>query len=234
MLRALLAALLAAATARTHPYSTGGRSGSSSGSGSGYHAGHVTRKDIQDCMFQPINGSLLAFIAELGEIVKGNQRESDVQWSRFDQDAEADFMDLITRCLDVCPMPETPDVRFSCREDYHAYVATFNGETKYHAALQWQVFFLCFFLLLGALCRRCLPTWMPYTVGLLVISFLMGGAAQVPISIWAPGCPSHLMMFDYDHDHYLNRTEFDHSQCVGCDPNAFCTAARSESGLNTD
>ena len=63
---------------------------------------------------------------------------------------------------------------------------------------------------------------MPYTVGLLLVSFVLGAAAQIPVTLNLYGCPMQIFMYDYDHDHQISRAEYNASRCVGCVNSSWC------------
>ena len=63
---------------------------------------------------------------------------------------------------------------------------------------------------------------MPYTVGLLLVSFVLGAAAQTPVTLSLYGCPMQIFLYDYDHDHQISRAEYNASRCVGCVNSSWC------------
>ena len=88
-------------------------------------------------------------------------------------------------------------------------------------SLHWSIFFLISCALFGVLFRMIFPTWLPYTVGLLLVGFFAGvlghalGASE--------DCPMYaLMSNDVDGDNMISRAEWDNFVCVGCVQGSVC------------
>jgi len=124
----------------------------------------------------------------------------------------------------VCPSPMAPDIKEECTEDAHKFRSTFRSLTTQRNSLQWEVFFLIFWVLMGAFFRRFSPSWVPYTVGILVIGVTLGAIAEVVEQ--NPKCPHNIFLYDSDGDNRVSRAEYDRYLCVGCNPDSFCLTAQ--------
>ena len=124
----------------------------------------------------------------------------------------------------ACPAPAHIDVQFECSDhSVHSFASDFNHMLKKRLGLMWNIFFVICALLFGALFRMCFPTWLPYTVGLLIVGMLAGGIGQLAAT--QPDCPMYAMKYDYDGDGYISRTEWEGFTCVGCHAASYCATA---------
>jgi hypothetical protein len=123
------------------------------------------------------------------------------------------------RCHRACPRLPPPAEEQQCSEYHHE-----RPGATHHAGVHFAILFLALCLLLGGISRLCIP-WMPYTVTLLLLGFLLGGLAFVLES--QVECPLNaLYKFDRDGDERISRAEWSEFICVGCDPDSVC-ASRS-------
>jgi hypothetical protein len=97
---------------------------------------------------------------------------------------------ILTCCDVICPYWRATDFKQECSaHTYHSAYTEWQEEAHHHSALQWNVFFVAFCLLLGAFFKQFLPTQVPYTVGLLLAFMLFGMLGQALSNGIA--CPSH-------------------------------------------
>ena len=122
-------------------------------------------------------------------------------------------------CLSECPPLTAPDFKLQCTEGAHEFRTTFRSKTTQHATMQYEVLFVIFWILCGAVrarparrpthplsitrgrqrppcaCasqffRRFLPPSVPYTVGILSIGLLLGVIAEMVEQ--DPRCPHNM------------------------------------------
>eukprot|EP00441_Pelagodinium_beii_P041071 CAMPEP_0197632526 /NCGR_PEP_ID=MMETSP1338-20131121/9231_1 /TAXON_ID=43686 ORGANISM="Pelagodinium beii, Strain RCC1491" /NCGR_SAMPLE_ID=MMETSP1338 /ASSEMBLY_ACC=CAM_ASM_000754 /LENGTH=930 /DNA_ID=CAMNT_0043204089 /DNA_START=71 /DNA_END=2863 /DNA_ORIENTATION=+ len=100
-----------------------------------------------------------------------------------------DLIALMTECWMICPDFKYTDYKSQCSHGhaFHSAYSEYQEKVTYHASLQWKVGFLVFCILIGAICRYVNPSWMPYTVSLLIVFVILGIIAGVAIQ--APDCP---------------------------------------------
>ena len=127
-------------------------------------------------------------------------------------------------CNTLCPSAGAPDYLFQCSSPTHAHhsaYSTWKENLVIHTSLQWELFFVIVVLIFGAFFRAISPSWLPYTVGLLILFFLVG---------WIAGsvegqtfCPHHAWAYDKKpHDGRISPEEFADFQGVGFDSQSFC------------
>eukprot|EP00931_Biecheleriopsis_adriatica_P009858 TRINITY_DN110951_c0_g1_i1.p1 TRINITY_DN110951_c0_g1~~TRINITY_DN110951_c0_g1_i1.p1 ORF type:complete len:342 (-),score=46.08 TRINITY_DN110951_c0_g1_i1:27-1052(-) len=127
-------------------------------------------------------------------------------------------------CGLVCPRHFVPDFRGECTHGKHAHhsaYSTWSANVTHHAGLQWKMGFLILAILTGALCRACNPTWMPYTVSLLIVFFILGIIAGATSQ--AMDCPSSAY-FLAGADGKVDKTEWDGFIGVGWNKDSFCSS----------
>ena len=87
--------------------------------------------------------------------------------------------DVLQCCDAICPNPSAADFHQKCADHtYHLEYTEWQDAAYQQSTLQWNVFFVAFSLLLGALFKQFLPSQVPYTVGLLLAFILFGLLAQ--------------------------------------------------------
>jgi hypothetical protein len=97
---------------------------------------------------------------------------------------------VLACCDAICPNPSAADFHQKCTDhSYHLEYTEWQDAAYQQSGLQWNVFFVAFSLLLGALFKQFLPSQVPYTVGLLLAFMLFGLLAQKLSDGIA--CPSH-------------------------------------------
>jgi hypothetical protein len=73
-------------------------------------------------------------------------------------------------CHKVCPkLTPTSGAELVCNEGHHT-----RPTADYHAAFHWSILLLALCLTVGSISRFCIPTWIPYTVAVLLIGILLG------------------------------------------------------------
>mmetsp|Transcript_53912 Transcript_53912/g.159752 ORF Transcript_53912/g.159752 Transcript_53912/m.159752 type:complete len:1155 (-) Transcript_53912:469-3933(-) len=199
----LLLVLVVGAPAAVLAEASGSGSSSSSGSSSGVDLNAL-------CRYNAWNGSIATVDACMAKT------NAELELDPYCQDQ------ILTarQCDSLCPFPGAPDNQYECKEHYHTVYATFTGELSSRNSLQWNIFFLCLFALIGAFSKVMFPKWLPYTVGLLVIGMSLGIIAQRIAA--QTDCPWISFMYDSDHDHAISREEWDGFVCTGCHPQSFC------------
>ena len=97
---------------------------------------------------------------------------------------------ILACCDKICPNWRAEDFLQTCSaHTYHSAYTEWQEEAHHQSALQWNVFFVAFCLLLGAFFKQFLPAQVPYTVGLLLVFMLFGLLGQfLSDNIM---CPSH-------------------------------------------
>ena len=98
---------------------------------------------------------------------------------------------IILACCDtLCPYWKAADFKHTCSAHaFHSAYTEWQEEAHHQSELQWNVFFVAFCLLLGAVFKQFLPAQVPYTVGLLLVFMLFGLLGQGLSDGIA--CPSH-------------------------------------------
>lgn len=129
------------------------------------------------------------------------------------------------QCFVVCP--KIDDFSRACHDGHggHGHV-----QVAYHGALQWKIFFLAAGLLFGAFGKRNFPAWVPYTVGLLLVGFVLGMLRSLLAQ--RAVCPMKALdSFDSDHNGAISREEWALFTCADCVADAVCAdPARSCGG----
>ena len=98
--------------------------------------------------------------------------------------------DVLACCDAICPNPSAADFHQKCADHtYHLEYTEWQDAAYQQSTLQWNVFFVAFSLLLGALFKQFLPSQVPYTVGLLLAFILFGLLAQKLSD--GVACPAH-------------------------------------------
>jgi len=144
-----------------------------------------------------------------------------VELKSFEPPSEAAFDAFFSSlCNGVCPSPRAPDFRVKCEEGAHAFRATFRELAGHRASYQWELLFIVFWLLLGVGFRHFNPSWLPYTVSLLLLGLLLGAVAELVEQ--SPSCPHNLLLHDYDLDNKVSVVEYESALCVSCHPKSFC------------
>ena len=127
-------------------------------------------------------------------------------------------------CSDFCPVSYAADYNFECSAPTHVHHSSYynwQAAQSIRPSLQWGLFFLIISILFGALFRcsaRCCA--IPYTVGLLIVFFLLGLVGG-RMEYWSH-CPHHAFAYDDNHDSMISREEFARFQGVGFHPESFC------------
>ena len=150
-------------------------SGSSSGSGS----------SPDDCPVNRTHWCRYTSYAELKQEVERLRQEH----GETDTDTVTD--NAVLQCCDaICPNPSAADFHQKCADHtYHLEYTEWQDAAYQQSTLQWNVFFVAFSLLLGALFKQFLPSQVPYTVGLLLAFILFGLLAQKLSD--GVACPAH-------------------------------------------
>ena len=91
------------------------------------------------------------------------------------------------------------------------------------------ILFVSCMLLLGALIRISVPSWIPYTVFVLVFCMFTGMIAHKMSE--GDACPWHAFAFAGG-DNKLDRTEWNRYLCVGCHPESYCLSKGHPLGLS--
>ena len=104
----------------------------------------------------------------------------------------------------------------------HSAYSDWHHAMVVRPSLQWGLFFLVATLLFGSFFRWASPDWLPYTVGLLIVFFLLGLVAG--FLEHSAYCPHHAFAYDFDHDGKISQTEFAAFQGAGYREDAFCRA----------
>ena len=171
----LATALWLGTAAAASASSSGGSSGSSSVSGSSSSEGDCPFSDEEKerwCRHEPYQ----ALRAKLD--TKPVSHESDLPQM------------ILACCDELCPNWRAEDFKQTCSaHTYHTAYTEWQEEAHQQSALQWNVFFVAFCLLLGAFFKQFLPAQVPYTVGLLLV-FLLFGLLGQGLSDEIE-CPSH-------------------------------------------
>ena len=130
---------------------------------------------------------------------------------------------MVRACQQTCPSANAPDHLFECspvRQQYHSAFSDWANALVLRSSMQWGLFFLIITLILGAFFRGVSPSWVPYTVGLLVLFFLIGAAAgMLDKPSW---CPHHAWVYDANHDSRISPEEYRRFQGIGFNSTSFC------------
>ena len=131
--------------------------------------------------------------------------------------------EMVRACQQTCPSANAPDHLFECspvRQQYHSAFSDWANALVLRSSMQWGLFFLIITLILGAFFRGVSPSWVPYTVGLLVLFFLIGAAAgMLDKPSW---CPHHAWVYDANHDSRISPEEYRRFQGIGFNSTSFC------------
>ena len=203
----LLAFLGASALGEASEHSSS--SGSTAAHGSTASAG-VSAADNTLCRYNAWNGS--SAIVEACTRLSTEELANDAYCTQQIATART--------CDTVCPFPGAPDRLHSCSENYHTTWDHHNDELNLREDLQWTIFFLCLFGFVGAFSKMVFPTWLPYTVGLLLIGITLGAIAQLLSN--GSDCPWKAFVHDHNHDGHISHSEWDEFVCKDCHPDSFC------------
>lgn len=132
---------------------------------------------------------------------------------------------LVDGCNIYCPDPNAPDLHFRCMNDhtFHGSYQQWADMTGARSSLGLPVFFLLFTVLEGAFFAACLPSWIPYTVGVMLLNVVVGVVAETLESgIDCPWLAWHFHKSVSTADDYLSREEWDSFIGVGINSSAFC------------
>jgi hypothetical protein len=156
--------------------------------------------------------------------------------------------EVFVMCNDVCPMPKAADLKTACdnHHTHHDFTSVFRDAQTAHPRMQWcaanlpehreracsrrgvrrcalcvgrNIFFISMILLIGAISRECIPSWIPYTVFILVICFCYGLLATVLYI--NPSCPHHAFAYRGS-DNFVSRAEWSRWLCEGCNTTSYC------------
>ena len=124
-------------------------------------------------------------------------------------------------CTEVCPTSKLIDYHQKCSQSGHhmSNIHLFEQAQTMHSNRQYVIFALSFYAILGALCKMSFPKSLPYTVGLLLISFLIGFVSNCFHE--ANDCPMHALRHS-GHDGVVTESEWDAFTCASCNPQSFC------------
>ena len=129
-----------------------------------------------------------------------NRSRSDVE-DDYQLDDWTDWVHF--HCDKVCPLVSPPVGLQECSmgEVHHE-----DPEASYIETMAWNICFLGACLVVGSIARMLLPTWIPYTVALLLLGILMGmlafGLQQ------RNSCPMNaLRKYDRNHDSIVQPSE---------------------------
>ena len=132
-----------------------------------------------------------------------------------------DNLELSKLCAEACPKPELINFHEGCAtgHTFHSVHYLFNEARSLLFGRQYIIFSISFYLIIGAICRMSFPKNVPYTVGLLMLSFIVavvGHTTQMD-----PGCPMYAFRLAGG-DGVVQREEWDAFVCAGCHPNSYC------------
>lgn len=120
-------------------------------------------------------------------------------------------------CHRICPQLPPPAQELECSDGGHHE----RVKADHRQSANFAIFFLAMCILVGALARRFLPKWIPYTVALLLIGMIMGGLSYAAEMRY--DCPMNaLHKYDRDHDEQVSRDEWREFTCDGCHHNSVC------------
>ena len=113
--------------------------------------------------------------------------------------------DFAGECRRVCPGASSLR-QFSCEEHWHDTLTQFDDGQEVTNGLQWTIYFLALSLILSSANKLLFPSWLPFTVGLLVQGIVLGIIAQALFD--RASCPAHALKSQYNtnHDHKISRT----------------------------
>ena len=124
-------------------------------------------------------------------------------------------------CSHFCPRQQPPEESAQCSA--HAYESKPRAER--HDNMFWYIMSVALCLVMGALNRVAMPSWIPYTVSLLIEAMVLGViAATLEDRNWCPMNALHY--YDFSGDGHVDAAERAKFICVGCHPDSVC-AARS-------
>ena len=123
-------------------------------------------------------------------------------------------------CSEVCPPPGLVNHHEQCVQDtWHDTYALFSEAQTLTSGRQYVIFSIAFYILVGAACRMAFPSGLPYTVGLLMLSFVIGFSGH--LTTLGNDCPMHAMRLSGE-DGVVQRAEWDSFTCTDCHPQSFC------------
>ena len=118
------------------------------------------------------------------QVLRGTEAGNRERWPENGTDT------TVLQCCDaICPNPSAADFHQKCADHVPPEYTEWQDAAYQQSTLQWNVFFVAFSLLLGALFKQFLPSQVPYTVGLLLVFILFGLLAQKLSD--GVACPSH-------------------------------------------
>ncbi|KAL3907201.1 MAG: hypothetical protein SGPRY_010261 [Prymnesium sp.] len=162
---------------------------------SGVSGGALNTSHVRDCRHR----SRAEVSAE--KVAQGWEGGEGVDWARVE-------------CNRVCPRLSPPEEQRTCHS------APPLPPPSHHNEMSWSVLFISLCLVLGAINRLLLPSYVPYTVALLFQAIVLGivtGLLQGSNS-----CPMHALQFDSNADGLVSRSEWEEFTCVGCHPESEC------------
>jgi uncharacterized membrane protein YgcG len=113
---------------------------------------------------------------------------------------------------------------------YHGFMADFEEKLSKRSFMM-PILFVVFCLLSGAFFRIAFPSWLPYTVGLLIVGMVLGVIANT--LAFRTECPMFALAHDVDGDGRVSPAEY--AEFIGATyhPGSFCldaVAVSSEAG----
>ena len=110
----------------------------------------------------------------------------------------------------------------------HSFSSNFREKLTKRGSLLWPVFFCVMSVLFGAIFLNLFPHILggriPYTVGLLIVGFILGIVAKLASS--AIDCPMYALIYDANGDDLIDEDEYDRFTCKNCDASAICVDLR--------
>lgn len=130
------------------------------------------------------------------------------------------FPDFAEQCeRHVCPLRFPVDFTEQCLDhSLHSFDSEFVAMQSTRQNLQWPIAYLCLAILIGAFCKRFLPSSIPFTVGLLGIGILAGIFSANMLE--QSDCPMYALVGD--DDGRVTRAEYDIFICASCVRDSFC------------
>ena len=167
-----------------------------------------------------VTGHKTVFYAELSP--------ADIQLCRLEA-INSSVLDLESRCAEVCPSPGLVNFHDQCvpGHAFHSAQSAFHEAQGLLSGRQYTIFSLSFFVIIGAICRIAFPKWLPYTVGLLVLSFMVAVIGEY--THLSNDCPMYALRLS-GHDGTVQRSEWDGFICAGCHPESFCVKKKRTCG----
>ena len=169
-----------------------------------------------------------AFVTGHKTVFYSELSSDDIQLCRF-QAINSSVADLESRCAEVCPSPGLVNFHDQCvtGHAFHSAHAVFHEAQSLLSGRQYTIFSLAFFVIIGAVCRMVFPKQLPYTVGLLMLSFMVAVIGQY--THLSNDCPMYALRLS-GHDGAVQRAEWDGFICAGCHPDSFCVSKKRTCG----